>query len=290
MPSQPPNDGSALEIRPLLETFAAEVQGVDLSQEVRDDRFAAIHGAFLRYQVLLFRDQNLTAAQHVELARRFGEVQLHVLDQYHHGGYPELYFLSNLDQHGRPSGRHPDRGTIYWHTDGSWTKTATQATLLFSIEVPSEGGQTHFADMYRAYESLDGTMRSRIADLRAVHNLDFSRTRRHDGDPMTDEQKRKVPPVDHPVVRTHPETGRKCLFLGDHAEHIVGMDYDAGRALIEELNRLATRAELVYRHQWQPRELVIWDNRCTLHRATSFDTAAERRVIRRATVLGDVPY
>ena len=106
---------------------------------------------------------------------------------------------------------------------------------------------------------------------------------------MTEEQKRKVPPVDHPVVRTHPDTRRKCLYLGDHAESIVGMDYDAGRAFIEELNALAIHPDLVYMHRWQPGEAIVWDNRCLQHRATVYDPATQRRVIRRCTVLGEVP-
>ncbi len=290
MASRSTNLDSSLVVRPLTEAFVAEVGGVDLSNDVSDHDFAAIHDAFLRFQVLLFRDQELTPTRHVEFARGFGEVQMHVLNQYHHDEHPELFFLSNLDDHGQPSGQHPDRGTLYWHTDGSWTKRTTKATLIYSVEVPREGGETHFADSYRAYESLPEVMKRRIAGFRAIHNLDFSRTRRHGEDPMTEAQRRRAPAIDHPVVRIHPETGRKCLFLGDHAEHILGLGYGEGRALIEEMNALATRPEFVYRHQWQPRELIVWDNRCVLHRATSFDTARERRVMRRATVLGDIPH
>ena len=107
---------------------------------------------------------------------------------------------------------------------------------------------------------------------------------------MSEEQKREVPPVDHPVIRTHPETGRRCIFLGDHAETIAGYDYGEGRRLVEEINAAAVRDELTYRHRWRPRDLVIWDNRCLMHRATPYDTAHERRVMRRCTVLGDVPH
>jgi taurine dioxygenase len=143
--------------------------------------------------------------------------------------------------------------------------------------------------MYGAYERLDATWKARIAGLRAVHNLDFSRNRRHGEDPLTEAQRLARPPVDHPVVRTHPETGRKCLYLGDHAESIVGMPYDEGRALIEELNALAVHPDLTYEHRWRARELLLWDNRCVMHRATSYDAATQRRVIRRCTVLGEVP-
>jgi alpha-ketoglutarate-dependent taurine dioxygenase len=155
--------------------------------------------------------------------------------------------------------------------------------------VAGEGGETHFCDMYGAYERLSPEWKKRIANLRAVHNLDFSRTRRHGEDPMTEAQRREVPPVDHPIVRTHPDTGRKCLFLGDHAEYIAGMDYDEGRALIDELNALAIHPDLTYEHRWTPGELIVWDNRCLMHRATNYDPAVRRRVVRRCTVLGDVP-
>jgi taurine dioxygenase len=155
--------------------------------------------------------------------------------------------------------------------------------------MPEHGGETHFCDMYGAYERLDARWKARIAHLRAVHNLDFSRNRRHGEDPLTEAQRLARPPVDHPVVRTHPETGRKCLYLGDHAESIVGMPYDEGRALIEELNALAVHPDLTYKHRWQARELLLWDNRCVMHRATPYDAATQGRVIRRCTVLGEVP-
>ena len=122
-----------------------------------------------------------------------------------------------------------------------------------------------------------------------MHNLDFSRTRRHGVDLMTDAQKAATPPVDQPVVRTHPDTGRKCIYLGDHAESIVGLPYDEGRALIEELNALAIQPDLCYEHRWQAGQMLVWDNRCVMHRATDYDAARQRRVVRRCTVLGEVP-
>jgi taurine dioxygenase len=211
------------------------------------------------------------------------------MNQYHADGFPELYFLSNLDENGTPSGKHPDRGTLAWHTDGSWRRVTGQATLLYAVEVPEEGGETHFCDMYGACEALSDDLRQRLAGMRAIHNLDFSRSRRHAEDPMTDEQKRAVPPVAHPIIRTHPETGRKSLFLGDHAETIADFDYQEGRELVEAVNAMAIRPELTYRHRWQARDLVIWDNRCLMHRATAYDAVRERRVMRRCTILGEVP-
>ena len=129
-----------------------------------------------------------------------------------------------------------------------------------------------------------------LRPLRAVHNLDFSRNRRHGHDPMSEAQKKAVPPVAHPLLRSHPETGRQCLFLGDHAESIEGMEYAQGRALVDEVNALAVECGRIYRHHWRPGELIVWDNRCLLHRATEYDTARHARVMRRCTILGDRPY
>ena len=276
-------------VRPLTPSLGAEISGVSLAEDLPEAVFSAIHRAWLRYQVLLFPPLDLPAGRQVEFARRFGEVQVHVMNQYHADGYPELYRLSNLDEQGRPNGKHPDKGTLAWHTDGSWQRVTGQATIIYGEVVSATGGETHFADMYGAYERLDKAWKARIAKLRAVHNLDFSRTRRHGEEPMTEEQKKAVPPVDHPIVRTHPETGRKCLFLGDHAESVVGMPYDEGRELIDELNRLAIHPDLTWAHRWTPGQLIVWDNRCTMHRATPYDPATQVRVVRRCTVLGEVP-
>jgi taurine dioxygenase len=277
-----------VKLRPLSPNIGAEVCGVEVSR-VDNALFRELYQAFLRHQVLVFPPQDVPPAAQVAFARRFGEVQIHVMNQYHADGFPELYRLSNLDEQGRPKGAHPDRGTLAWHTDGSWQRTTGQATIIYGEVMPERGGETHFCDMYGAYERLDDNWKSRIAGMRAVHNLDFSRNRRHGEDPLTDEQRRARPPVDHPVVRTHPETGRKCLFLGDHAEYIVGMPYDEGRALIEELNEMAVQPDLTYEHRWKERELILWDNRCTMHRATPYDAVNEGRVIRRCTVLGEIP-
>ena len=276
-------------VRPLTANLGAEISDVNLAENISDEVFDAIYQAYLRYQVLLFPPQELPPGRQVEFARQFGEVQIHVMNQYHADGFPELYRLSNLDEQGRPNGKHPDKGTLYWHTDGSWRRVTGQATIIYGEVVPKVGGETHFCDMYGAYERLDPAWKARIASLRAMHNLDFSRTRRHGEDPMTEAQRLETPPVDHPIVRTHPETGRKCLYLGDHAESIVGMPYAEGRALIEELNALAVHPDLTYEHRWTPKELIVWDNRCVMHRATPYDPETQGRVVRRCTVLGEVP-
>ena len=197
-------------VRPLTPKLGAEILGVMLAEGVSEEVFRAIYQAWLRYQVLLFPPQELPPDRQVKFARQFGEVQIHVMSQYHADGYPELYRLSNLDENGNPNGRHPDKGTLAWHTDGSWRRVTGQATIIYGEVVAESGGETHFCDMYGAYERLDAAWKARIAGMRAVHNLDFSRTRRHGEDPMTEAQRLETPPVDHPVVRTHPELSDHC--------------------------------------------------------------------------------
>ncbi len=158
------------------------------------------------------------------------------MNQYHADGFPELYRLSNLDEHGKPNGKHPDRGTLEWHTDGSWARVTGQATIIYGEVVSGTGGETHFCDMYGAYDRLDDRweVAHRRPACRAQPRLLAHAAPRRRSDDRG--QRRAKPPVDQPVVRTHPETGRKCLYLGDHAEYVVGMPYAEGRALIEELN------------------------------------------------------
>jgi alpha-ketoglutarate-dependent 2,4-dichlorophenoxyacetate dioxygenase len=282
------NSAAAPRLRPLEGGLGAEVTGLAVA-DVDIANFPAVHAAFLKHQLLLFRGQDLPPAAQVAFARRFGEVQVHVMNQYHAGGHPELYTLSNLGPDGKPSGKHPDRGTMAWHTDGSWQRVTGQATMLYAERMPARGGETGFADMYSAYEALEPAERVRLSGMRAIHSLDFSRNRRHGEEPMTEAQRNAVPPVDHPIVRTHPETGRKCIFLGDHAETIEGMAYQEGRDFIEALNERVVGLARKYFHRWRPGDFVVWDNRCLQHKAGSYDTANDVRVIRRCTVLGEAP-
>ena len=287
--SKPRSRSWPFDTTPLHPVFGCEIIGLPLEQAVMPDMFVHVQEAFLDYKVILFRNVDLPPATQVEFARQFGEVQIHPMHQYHGYGHPEIYLLSNLDEQGQPNGRHPDKGTLYWHTDGSWRERTGLATMMYSEICPKAGGETEFCDMYAAYENLSDEWKARIRGLKAIHNLDFSRTRHHGHDPMTPEQKAKVPPVAHPIVRQHPETKRLGIFLGDHAESIEGMDYAAGRQLIEDLNVAATPSHLVYTHKWKPGECIVWDNRCTLHRATTFDVVNDRRKMRRCTINGDRP-
>jgi taurine dioxygenase len=198
--------------------------------------------------------------------------------------------LTNADKDGKPTGKHPDKGTLHWHTDGSWRERTGQATMMYSEIVPPAGGETEFADMYTAYDNLPADMKTKIEGKRAIHNLDFSRTRRHGEDPMTAEQKAKVPPIAHPIVRTHPETGRKTLYVNvAFTRSIVGMDDEEGRPLLRHLYRQATIVDVQCRFRWLPGSVAFWDNRATQH-IVSNDFLPARRVMERVTVAGDKPF
>ncbi len=279
----------SLQVKKLHKKFGAEIINFDLSKSLNNKYFKEILKNFNEYGILLFRNQNLSIKNQVIFGRKFGKVLIHAVNQNHAKEHPEIYVLSNLDNKGQPSGKHPDQGSLYWHTDGSWRKNTGQATIMVADIIPSKGGETHFCCMENAYDSLGDSNKQKIINLFAYHNLDFSRNRRHGHDPLSKKQKNNAPPVIHPVVRTHPSTKRKSLFLGDHAEYIEGMDYSKGRNFIEQLNKLATKTQFIYKHKYKEGDVLVWDNRRLLHKGTKYDTAKEKRVMRRTTIIGEAP-
>jgi alpha-ketoglutarate-dependent 2,4-dichlorophenoxyacetate dioxygenase len=277
-----------MEVRPLSAVMGAEVRGLDLYRALGAEEFAAVIKAFHRHLLLVFPDQRIDEAEHIAFSRRFGDLQVHVLDQYRHPQHSEIYVLSNVDKNDKTTGSHPDKGTLVWHSDLSFQKRPASATILYGIEVPRRGGDTLYADMYAAYEALDPATKNRLNGLKAVHDLDASRRRA--GEPaMTAKQRAEAPPVEHPAVRTHPDTGRKILYISRHVSHFAGIPRDESDELLERLMAHATKDEFVFRHKWGSRDVVMWDNRCTMHCATPYDAGAERRVLHRTVVLGDVP-
>jgi taurine dioxygenase len=280
---------AGLTSHPLTHTFGAEVAGLDLSQPLEASAAAALRALFDHSLLLLFRDQRLSPEAHIAFSRNFGALEIHVLDQYHASRYPELFVLSNVGADGRPKGIHPDRGTLVWHTDASWARRPAYATLLYAEQAPRTGGHTLFADTLSAFEALSDDDRARLATLRAAHDLGLSREKSGYG-PLPPEQRAKAPAVEHPLVRTHPPTGRRGLYLGSHAHRIVGLPALESAGLIERLMAHITEPRFVYDHTWKPGDLLMWDNRAVLHRATEYDTALEPRVVRRTVITGDEPY
>lgn len=269
------------QVRPLADTIAAEVVGLDLRQRFDAATRNAIYDAFVTYQVLVFRDQQLSKAQQVAFTEQFGTLEQHTL---HNQGadVPLVHVVSNLDAEGKPSGR---VGSQAWHTDKSFRPAPSMATILHAITLPSKGGDTCFATMYDAYEALPEAEKIELAGMRVIHSWEFSRSNL--GRRLSEEEKRDAPTTSHPLVRTHPDTGRKSLFIGTHASYLEGLPIDEGRARIEQLEAHATQPRFVYRHCWRPGDVLMWDNRCLLHRAdANFDAHREARVLHRTCLRG----
>jgi taurine dioxygenase len=277
----------AYKLRRLSNALGAEVCGVDVSRPMSETEFGEIYQAFLNYGILLLRNQNITREQHIDFSRRFGELDKHdALPRDRHPQHPELLLVTNEpNPDGTPSeSRYTGR---QWHSDMSFTTVPSLGSLLRCYKLPEVGGDTLFASMTLAYDTLSDGMKRLIADL---HGIQMSGTRKvaneATGAERTAEQKRINPPVAQPVVRVHPETGRKALYLGEKVKRFDGMTEEESRPLIDYLNRHATRPEFVYRHQWRENDIVIWDNRCTMHQALGDFDETQRRHLERTTVLG----
>jgi taurine dioxygenase len=274
----------SISFRPLSYSLGAEVMGVDLARPIDDAAFAGIHQAFLQKGILLFRDQRITREQHIAFSRRFGELDRHeTLPRDRHPDYPELLLVTNEP---KPNGQPSDSkytGQL-WHSDLSFTLAPALGSLLRGIDIPPVGGDTMFANMTMAYDTLSDGMKQMIADLHAVHVgvrkiVDLSVER-------AEETKKLIPPIAQPVVRVHPETGRKALYIGEKVSRFVDMTEEESRPLIEYLCRHATRPRFVYRHQWRANDVLLWDNRCTMHVALGDYEEGERRHLERTTVKG----
>ena len=277
-------------VSPVHGRFVAEVSGVDLSKPLDDDRFTHIHDAFLEHSILVFRGQALSNEQHIAFSRRFGELEIHTAKHWLLPDFPEILVLSNRGEQGT---KPIVNGGAYWHSDMTYKAKPPLASLLYAFEVPPQGGDTLYADMYAAYETLDEQMKRRIGDLEAIHRYGdrYQMMARDDKDrpPLTSQQLAEVPDVVHPVVRAHPQTGRKALFVNEgFTIGVTGLPKDEGDALLEKLFRHSVQAAHVYRHRWQAGDLVMWDNRCTMHRATEYDLHHDR-AMHRTTVQGDRP-
>jgi len=264
----------------------AEISGIDLRQPISESLREQILAAFAVHHLLVFRGQKLGKDRMGEVAAMFGEVEGNVFRNPDGSTLEAIHQISNLDATGRPAENPYLKSNYFWHSDKAYLPVPALLTMLHAVELPPSGGDTQFADMIRAHSSLSDEVRQLISGLRAVHSLEYMRVSTGDRAP-TDEERRAAPPVVHPLVRTHPETGEKSLFVGMYCSHIVGMGGSAGRALLDQLLAHATQQEFVYTHRWSPGDLVIWDNRCLLHRAVAnYDMAASRRVLLRLVVKG----
>jgi taurine dioxygenase len=268
-----------------------EITGMDLAQALSADDRDHVLALFRGHPIMVFRGQRLSREQQFDFTTHFGAVETrHVGRHVDSERYTAVHTVSNLGPDGTPIAIPTERGNYYWHSDKSYHAVPSLLTMLHAVELPPAGGGTQFANTALAYAALPAATQARIANLRAEHSWEASRLN-CGARPATEEQKRERPPVDHPLVRTHPDTGAKVLYLGNHAGHIIGMPREAGAALLRELLAFATQARFVYTHAWRDGDLVLWDNRCLVHRALPHDDMAlHRRVLHRTVVTGTVPY
>lgn len=287
-----PVPSQAFEVRAFDAPFGAEVVGLDLAKPLNAADFQALHRAHLDHHVLVLRDQRITPAQQVAFSLRFGPLQIHVQKKFQLAGQPEVLVVSNIKENGEPIGL-GDAGH-FWHSDLSYKDKPSLGSLLHAQELPSEGGDTLFANQHAAYEALPQALKDRIAPLQAEHSYlakyEELRARSPWRPALTQAQIDEVQPVVHPVVRTHPETGRKALFVSEHfTTRIVGLPEDEGRVLLDALFARSVQAEFVYRHQWQPHDIVFWDNRSVMHLAAGTPDHIRRKLYR-TTIEGNTPY
>jgi alpha-ketoglutarate-dependent 2,4-dichlorophenoxyacetate dioxygenase len=280
-----------MEIKPLHPIFAAELIGADLSEPPSAELVRKIEDAVDRFAALVIRDQNIDDEQHIRFSRAFGPLELRPDLGIRNVGRRlrrELFDASNLDAEGKlleldATRRNYNRANEIFHTDSSFNDLPTKWSLLLAHVLPPEGGDTQFIDTRAVYDDLSPATKEKIENLAAEHFL-YNEWSRGGFIEVSDEMRRRMPPVPHPLVRELPY-GRKALFIGAHASHIVGWPIDKGRTLLQELYDFATQEKYIYSHRWRPGDLVIWDNRCTMHRAAPFDDAMMHvRDLRRTTI------
>ncbi len=281
-------------VTPVQGDFVARLTGLDLSKPLDSGDFDQVRDAFNRYAVVVFPEQTLTDDQQIAFSERFGPLEVSLRkDRPRRVDNPRISDISNVDEKNRVFDPDDERaiynaGNRLWHSDSSFKRVPAMASLLSGREVPPEGGETEYADLRGAWDALPADGQRGLESLVAEHSFVYSR-----GligyDQFTDAERAAVPPVPQAVVRTHPATGRKALYLGSHASHVMGRPVEEGRALLRELLDFATQPQFVYRHVWRRHDLVMWDNRCALHRGRPWDERRYRRVMHRTTVAGAGP-
>jgi len=274
----------AIEVRPLAAAIGAEITGVDLSRPVDDATLEQVEEAWRRYLVLLFRNQPLTHEQHIAFSARFGPLDDHsAIPKFRDPEYHNILPVTNQEFNGRkqPVGRQ-------WHSDLSTTTRPARGSLLRCEVIPPVGGDTMFTNMYLAYETLSDAMKKIVDGLDAIHDMTVARHSRGRDPADLAEVRKRNPPVAHPMVRVHPETGRKALYVSEMTTTgIVGLTDEEAQPILEFLYRHCVQPEFTYRHKWQVHDLLAWDNRCTMHLALSdYDINVPRKLYR-TTLLGE---
>jgi taurine dioxygenase len=285
-----PAASSVVDVIPTGAALGAEVRGVDL-RDLNEAAFVRVMRAWQDHSVLLFRDQKLSDQELIAFSRRLGDLDWAPVQETGRRfveGLPEIYIVSNVKVNGEPIGSLGD-GEAVWHTDMSYLDRPPKASMLYSIEVPPTGGNTSFCTMYGIYEALPVQLKDRIAGLKIKHDGTYnSGGYLRQGVTATDDP-RTSPGAVHPLVCTHPDTGRRMLYLGRRRNaYLVGLDLKDSEALLDELWSIVDRSEFAWEHVWRVGDLVLWDNRCTMHRRDAFDPQS-RRIMHRTQVKGELP-
>jgi len=280
-------DDRVLDIVPTGGGCGAEVRGVDL-RDLDAPGFDALHRAWLDSLVLLVRDQALTDADLIAFSRRFGDLDWAPIQETGRRfveGMPELYVVSNVIENGEPIGSLGD-GEAVWHTDMSYVEAPPKASILYSLEVPPTGGDTSFVNMYAVHDALPAALRARIQGLRVKHDGTYNSGGYVRQGVIPSDDPREAPGAVHPIVYPHPETGRPALYLGRRRNaYVEGLPLAESEALLDELWSYVDRPDCSWTHQWRVGDVVLWDNRCTMHRRDSFDPGS-RRVMHRTQIKG----
>jgi taurine dioxygenase len=279
-----------LATRPLHPLFGVEILGVQVSDGLDDTTFGAIRDALDRHSLVLLRDQSLTPAEQQRFTERFGPLEHHVLQEHTLPEARGVMVLTNAVEGGKPQGAH--KIGWHWHTDLTYYPKPCDMTMLLAVTIPPEGGDTLFTSLVAAYEGLDEERRRQVDAMTAVHSYNYMRAIKYpDAAPLTPEQLDRVRDMRHPLVRTHPVTGRRALYVSEYIiSHVEGMDVPASQALLAELVAHATDDRFVHAHRWREGDLIFWDNRATMHKATPYDDVAYRRRMHRSMIAGTVPY
>jgi len=278
-----------IDMRPASRALGVEVTGLDLSRPIDKATVARLRTALAENCLLLFRNQKLTPEQHIAFSRNFGELQPHILKDFNMAGHPELFVVSNVKNGGKPIGR--AGAGQYWHTDVSYVAEPSLGSIMYAIEVPAVGGDTMFANMYKAYETLSERMKQLLKGLEAEHDFAHSQiqiaAKGHTRIASADEIA-KVPPVQHPVIRTHPESRRNALYVNlGFTTRILGLEPAESQAILDFLFAHSTSPEFVYRHYWHAGDVIFWDNRSSMHCAIDDYGPDDRRHMVRTTIKGD---
>jgi alpha-ketoglutarate-dependent taurine dioxygenase len=280
-------------VRPLHPAIGAEIRGVDLRQPMDPETFQEVHDAWMEHLVVVFPDQPITDAEHVAFTRHFGEPEIFHQTIIRSRSAKEIFRVSNVDEDGNLMP--PSHTTVQqlslaqlWHTDSSYRQMPCVGSLLHGVEISRTGGETQFINMYMVYDELPDDLRRQVDGRSARH--DFGNLHRlRDLKPLTEVEKAAMPPAWQPLVRRHPVTERRSLYISPiYNDAVEGLDEISARQLIDDLTAFAAQPRFMYRHRWSPHDVLMWDNRCTVHAVTPHDPA-ERRVMHRTTIMGDEP-